>query len=161
MFAKTTQTALAAAAAFFVLLCAAAAAQSDKGSASGSPQLEGTWEVKVDLINPPPFMPEEFTALETYSRGGGMITSNDVPFLTRVGQGAWEGAGGQHLVKIKFFTFDANGLPSGTINVTHAITLDGKDEYSGKGTALLCAPDGTSCATAHFDTTGRRLSAQP
>jgi hypothetical protein len=160
MLAKSIRPTLTAAA-LFVLLCIAVAAQSDKAGASSSTQLEGTWEVKVDLINPPPFMPEEFTALETYSRGGGMVTSNDVPFLTRVGQGAWKGAGGQYLVKIKFFTFDPGGLPSGTLSVTHAITLDGKDDYTGKGTAVLCAPDGTTCATVHFETTGRRLAAQP
>lgn len=144
-----------------LVLSAAARAQSGPADASSGPPLEGTWEVNVDLINPPPFLPEEFTALETYTRGGGMITSNDVPFLAKMGQGAWEKRGDQHCVKIKFFTFDPGGFPSGTITVTHTLTLSGKDEYTGQGRAVLCAPDGTTCATAHFDTAGRRLITEP
>ena len=143
------------------VLSAAARAQSGPADASSGPPLEGTWEVNVDLINPPPFLPEEFTALETYSRGGGMITSNNMPFVTKVGQGAWEKRGNQYSVKIKFFTFDPGGFPSGTITVTHMLTLSGKDEYTGRGSAVLCATDGTTCATAQFDTAGRRLITEP
>ena len=123
-----------------------------------SHQIEGTWEVTVNLTDPnlPPF----FEALETYTRGGGMITSNNMPFLTRAGQGAWEKAGNNYNVRIKFFKFGADGLPSGTITVTHTITLNGDDEYSGRGTAVFRELDGSSFSV-EFDTEGRRLSSEP
>ncbi|MEW6213050.1 MAG: hypothetical protein AB1631_32305 [Acidobacteriota bacterium] len=121
--------------------------------------IEGIWEVTVNLNDPN--LPPSFEALETYSRGGGFITSNNMPFLTRVGQGAWEKVGNQYFVKIKFFKFDENGLHSGTITVTHTVTLNGKDEYTGAGTAVLCGPDGTTCLSVDFDTVGRRLTAEP
>jgi hypothetical protein len=90
-----------------------------------------------------------------------MITSNNMPFLTRVGQGAWEKVGDQYFVKIKFFKFDPSGLPSGTITVTHTVTLNGKDKYTGIGRADLCELDGTTCVGVDFDTVGRRLTAEP
>ncbi|HSE97160.1 MAG TPA: hypothetical protein VLD57_02745, partial [Blastocatellia bacterium] len=103
--------------------------------------IEGSWDVTVNLHDPN--LPPSFEALETYDRGGGFITSNNMPFLTRVGQGAWDKIGPhQYFVKIRFYKFDPSGLPSGTITVTHTITLNGKDEYTGVGTAVLCELDG-------------------
>lgn len=67
--------------------------------------IEGTWEVTVNLHVPDstsiPNLPSSFESLETYGRGGGLITSNNMPFLTRVGQGAWDKIGNQYFVKIK------------------------------------------------------------
>jgi hypothetical protein len=123
---------------------------------SDDPQLEGTWETTVNLNDPN--LPPSFLALETYNHDGGMITSNNMPFLTRVGQGTWEKNGQHYSVKIKFYRFDPNGLPAGTINVTHAISLDSKSEYSGSGTAEFCEPDGETCQSAGFTSSGRRLS---
>ena len=120
------------------------------------PQIEGTWETTVNLNDPN--LPPSFLALETYNRDGGLITSNNMPFLTRVGQGAWEKSGQQYSVKIKFYRFDPNGLPAGTINVTHAISLDTRDEYSGVGTAQFCEPDGVTCQSFGFTSEGRRLN---
>ena len=130
------------------------------GTTTEGYNLEGSWEVTVKLENqtPVPF----FETLETYDRGGGLITSNNLPFLTRVGQGAWEKLGNrQYLVKIKFYKFDANGLPSGTITVTHTVTMQDKNEYSGTGTALFCDLDGTTCQAVDFNTEGRRFTAAP
>lgn len=119
------------------------------------PQIEGTWETTVNLNDPN--LPPSFLALETYNRDGGLITSNNMPFLTRVGQGAWEKNGQQYSVKIKFYRFDPNGLPAGTIDVTHAISLESRDEYAGVGTAQFCEPDGVTCQSVGFTTVGRRL----
>jgi hypothetical protein len=136
-----------------------------RGAGSDSRTIEGTWDVIVNLHvpdpSPIPNLPASFEALETYSRGGGFITSNNMPFIARVGQGAWEKLGNEYFIKIKFYTFDPIGLPSGTITVTHAVTLNGKDEYTGTGTAVICGPDGTSCVSIEFNTTGRRLTAVP
>ena len=118
-------------------------------------QIEGTWEVTINLNDPN--LPPSFAALETYTHEGGFVTSNNMPFLTRVGQGAWEKSGQQYLVKIKFFRFDQNGLPAGTIAVTHTINLDSRNEYSGTGTAVFCELDGVTCQSVGFTSIGRRL----
>lgn len=127
--------------------------------------IEGTWEVTVNLHVPDstsiPNLPSSFESLETYGRGGGLITSNNMPFLTRVGQGAWDKIGNQYFVKIKFFTFDPSGLPLGKIIVTHTVVLSGDDLYTGIGTANLCGPNETDCVKVDFDTVGRRLRAEP
>jgi hypothetical protein len=126
-----------------------------KGSNQSDPKIEGTWEVTVNLSVPG--LPPSFEALETYNRDGGLITSNNMPFLTRVGQGGWERVGQEYVVKIKFFKFDPSGLPSGTINVTHTVRInDDKNEYDGRGTAEFCELDGT-CQSVGFNSTGRRL----
>lgn len=117
-------------------------------------QITGTWEVTVNLSDPN--LPPSFLALETYSRDGGFITSNNMPFLTKVGQGEWEKKGQQYSVKAKFYKFDPNGLPAGLIIITHTITLDSESEYSGVGVAVLCELDGT-CQSTGFTTQGRRL----
>lgn len=119
-------------------------------------QIVGTWEVTVNLSDPN--LPPSFLALETYNRDGGFTTSNNMPFLTRVGQGVWEKNGQQYAVKIKFFKFDPNGLPSGTITVTHSIILDSKSEYSGIGSAVFCELDGVTCQSVGFTSNGKRLS---
>jgi hypothetical protein len=121
------------------------------------PKIEGTWDVTVNLSDPN--LPPSFSALETYNRDGGFVTSNNMPFLTRVGQGAWEKNGRQYFVKIKFFKFDPSGLPAGTISIIHTITLDSKDQYSGTGTAVFCELDGVTCQSVGFTTVGNRLNA--
>ena len=118
-------------------------------------QIAGTWETTINLNDPN--LPPSFLALETYSRDGGVITSNNMPFLTRVGQGEWEKKGQEYFVKIKFYKFDPNGLPAGSIVVTHTISLDSKSEYSGVGTAVLCEQDGVTCLSVGFTSKGRRL----
>ena len=119
-------------------------------------EIDGTWETTVNLNDPN--LPPSFLALETYNRDGGLITSNNMPFLTRVGQGSWEKNGKQYSVKIKFYMFDGTGLPAGTINVTHEISLEGSDAYSGVGTAQFCENDGVTCQSVGFTSVGRRLS---
>lgn len=127
--------------------------------------IEGTWEVTVNLhvpdSSPIPNLPSSFEALETYGRGGGLITSNNMAFLTRVGQGTWDKTANQYFVKIKFFTFDPSGSSLGKIIVTHTVVLSGDDLYTGTGTANLCGPSETDCVKVDFDSVGRRLRAEP
>lgn len=155
MFAKRINLALAAAA-LSALLWTSAGAQSASKGASSSPQLEGTWVAAVDLLNPPPFLPEEFTALETYSRGGGMITSNNTG--VGPGQGSWERSGDGYTVTILFFTFDPGGAHSGSIRVRHSISLDGRGEYSGQGVAEVFDTAGNLLGSVSFNSQGRRLA---
>lgn len=136
-----------------------------RGAGGEGRTIEGTWQVIVNLHVPDSFpipnLPSSFEALETYGRGGGLITSNNMAFLTRVGQGTWDKTGNQYFAKIKFFTFDPSGLPLGEIIVTHTVVLNGDDLYTGTGRASLCGPGETDCVTVDFDTVGRRLRAEP
>ena len=120
--------------------------------------LEGSWIVEVSISLPG--LPSSFTALETYSRGGGIVTSNDLPVaaVPKPGQGEWEKNGKAYSVVIQFFTFDTTGVASGTIYVSHTITLDGKDSYSGIGQAKFYDLSGNLLLTGGFTTLGKRLS---
>jgi hypothetical protein len=124
-------------------------------SDSGGSRIEGTWVVTVSLSAPG--FPSSFTALETYSRGGGLVTSNNLPPVPRPGQGVWEKKGNQYAVTILFFLFDQNGAPSGGVKVRHSITPDGKDRYTGVGEAEFSDLDGNLLFTVPFTTEAQRL----
>lgn len=127
------------------------------GNQNGN-RLEGTWVVTVAATAPN--FPPSFIALETYSRGGGMVTSNNlpVPVLPKLGQGSWEKDGNQYAVVIQFFTFDENGAPNGSIRVTHTLNLQGKDAYSGVGEAEFRDVNGGTLFTLPFTSEGQRLT---
>lgn len=153
MFAKKHLGVLAVS----ILISAVAAAEpaANRGRAA---QLEGTWVVTVDLHNPPPFLPETFSALETYSRGGGLVTGNDMQ--QGPGQGSWEKDGDEYAVSILFFVRDADNATTGSIRVRHRVTLDGADSYTGTGEADLFDAAGVPLGTVPFTTIGQRLAAQ-
>ena len=157
MFAKRIYAALVALA-LLTSVWATAGAQSGASDNSGAAPLEGTWTVNVRLNNPPPGLPEQFTALETYSRGGGMVTSNDIP--KGPGQGSWEKNGERYWVTIVFFTFDAGGTRTGSIKVRHSLSLKGKNEYAGHGLAELYDAAGNLLGSVPFDTQGQRLATE-
>jgi hypothetical protein len=158
MFAKRIYAAFAAVALLTLLCAAAAAAQSGASDNSGAATLEGTWAVSVHLNNPPPGLPEEFTALETYSRGGGMVTTNDIP--KGPGQGTWEKNGDGYRVTILFFTFDAGGVRNGSIRVRHNLSLKGKNDYTGRGVADIFDASGNLLVSVPFDSHGQRLASE-
>jgi hypothetical protein len=123
-----------------------------------SPQIEGTWLVEVTLDSPPPGFPGSFTALETYSRGCGMTTTNDLLPAARGGQGEWVQDGGRRFhTLIQFLTTDAAG-PSGAIVVTHSLQLNGGSRYTGEGEAEFFDAAGNSLGTATFSSAAERLS---
>ena len=132
-------------------LVPAAGAQSRKG-------LEGTWLVTVEVADPPPGFPAAFTALESYARGGSLVTSNDNPLVSRTGQGAWDRDGNDFVAKIVFFVLDESEAPAGTIHVVHRIGLAGSETYAGEGEAELRDASGAPIATLAFTSRGERLT---
>jgi hypothetical protein len=137
-------------------------AASSFASAQGAPNtgsLEGTWEVTVVVTAPgfPPF----FTALETYGRGGGLITSNNLPPVPRPGHGVWTRIGKNYSATIRFFTFDQNGQQNGSIKVRHTVELQGRDYYEGHGEAQFYDAGGNPTGTFNFVTFGQRLAPEP
>jgi hypothetical protein len=141
-----------------VTLLSLSAIAAPAGNAAPAANLEGTWVVTVNLISPPPFLPPQFIATETYSRGGGMVTSNNM--LQGPGQGAWEKDGDRYAVSILFFTHDPSGAPNGSIKVTHAINATDPDGYTGTGTARIYDPNGNLVGAVQFTSTGSRMTAQ-
>jgi hypothetical protein len=138
------------------LLAASARFATAQDNSNGQ-KIEGSWAVEVFLNNPPPFLPASFTALETYSRGGGIVTSNNMAAGPRLGQGAWDKGGRQFDVGILFFILDQNGAQTGTIKVSHTVTLDGRDAYSGEGVAEIYDTAGNLLASVSFISEGRRI----
>lgn len=130
-------------------------------AAPASPALESTWV--VDVIVDPSLPTGNFVALETYNRGGGLVTTNNIPRAAGidVGHGAWERIGpNAYQVSIMFFVFNSDGSRAGSIEVSHVVTLVGADEYIGEGQASLRGTNGAVLATGAFRTTGRRLPAR-
>jgi hypothetical protein len=153
MLTKRIHAALIAAM-LLALLAGAASAQPNAGNGKG---LEGTWEVTVNLTNPPTGFPPSFKALETYSRGGGMVTSNNMSNIPP-GQGSWEKNGNRFTVTILFFTFDAGGAQTGSIKVRHNVRLNGQNNYTGAGTAEFRDASDQILFTVPFTSEGRYLA---
>jgi hypothetical protein len=131
-----------------------------KSSAKGS-GIEGTWVVTVNLLNPPTGFPASFTALETYSSGGGLVTTNPLPPAPRPGQGQWDKVRGrEYKVAIQFFLFDQAGTHAGSIKVTHNIELVSKDQYTGIGQADFFDLGGNLLASVPFTSQGERLQVE-
>ncbi len=132
---------------------------------TGSTNPEGTWLVEVRVSDAPPGFPVPFTALETYSRSGGIVTSNNNPLIPRPGQGAWTKSGSDgYTASIIFFFFDPIGTPIGTVEVTHRFTIEG-DVYTGTGEAQFKNLNGESLFPEHpqpftFASRGRRVTAE-
>jgi len=120
--------------------------------------LEGTWNVTITATSAPAGFPGSFPALETYGQGGGMVTSNPLPPVSRPGQGAWTRNGNDCTVVIFFLGVDV-GLPvPGFVRVDHKVTLNGKDDYSGSGTAWFHDAAGTLLFSVEFTSVGHRLN---
>lgn len=122
---------------------------------------EGTWLVRVFVSNPPNGFPVPFDALETYGRGGSLVTSNNNPLIPRPGHGTWTKDGNEHAVRIIFFLFDPTGVPVGTVEVTHRFQIDG-ELYRGAGEAQFKDQEGNPLFPEHpqpftFITQGKRL----
>ncbi len=118
--------------------------------------IEGSWIVAVTLDEPPPGFPPSFTALETYSRGGGMVTSNDTLLVGRPGQGAFQRRGDHVQVTITFLLVDPEVGPVGSIVADHTLEVNG-DTYTGAGQANILDADGNLLVTATFTSQGARL----
>jgi hypothetical protein len=127
---------------------------------AAGPAIDGTWSVEVSVD--PAIPVGDFTALETYSDGGGLVTTNNISRAVGVdvGQGAWARLDGHtYRTSILFFVFNADGARAGAIEVQQTIRLTSRDAYLGEGQATLRAANGDVIATAPFTSVGRRMPA--
>lgn len=142
-----------------IILCTTAA-----NAQGGSQGPEGTWKVRVLVEDAPPGFPVPFDALETYSRGGGIVTSNNNPLVPRPGQGTWNKVGNDdYAASITFFFFGPAGTPIGTVEITHRFRING-DHFGGNGEANFKDLDGGPLFPEHpqaftFRTRAQRILA--
>ena len=121
-----------------------AAPQSGLGDGT-APELEGTWRVELTPNGPlpPGLPPPPYRSLQTFTRGGVMMESNQ--FRESVGHGVWTRLGSR---KFKF-TFERLWLDPATATyigktvVTDEIELNGAvSEYTGSGSGVDYDPAG-------------------
>lgn len=110
--------------------------------------LEGTWIVRLTPASGSP----QFDELMTFDSGGGIVESNNFPFVN-LGLSAGTGHGtyshqGPHTYPFSFakFLFTPTGVPAGTLKVTGQIFYDpSTDTWSGPGSVEICDNQINNC----------------
>jgi hypothetical protein len=120
---------------------AASATAATQAGNRGQAVLEGAWRASLTATGLPPFQ-----SLTSFASDGTLVTSASLDltpqFLSTPGYGAWTRvAGGRYSMRVEFFTFTAQGVPSGSGEVTATLTVDG-DHLSGPQTLTLLDPSG-------------------
>ncbi len=119
--------------------------------------LLGTWSVTITPTSPPQGFPPSFLALETYSAGGGMVTSNGLPSVPRPGQGVWAKDGSSYRVSITFQGVDLGMPAAGVAVIDHAFTVSANERYTGAGVARFYDSAGNLLFAINFTSEGRRM----
>jgi len=136
-----------------------AAAQDQNSAAS---PLEGTWQVKVTLLNcqtGDPLGPPPFASLLTFARGGTLAeeTTNptNAPGQRSPGQGVWETTSHDvfHARSVAFINFSTPAVQAGQQFIDQIITYDNaSDQWSAVAATKFTDANGTvyrqGCATA-------------
>lgn len=136
---------------------------------NGNPYtLVGSW-MEVITLDPngiPPGVPPTFTSLETFTVGGGSVTSaNGQGFHNPPAYGNWVRAGNrQFLSTFLQFNVDPAGNFAGLVKVRRTIKLSPSgDEFSGRDNVDLFDPAGNpipvNIPPATF--TGKRIAVEP
>ena len=149
-----------------VAAVAAAAGLSSASSAASSTeglQLDGTWMVTVTRVNPPPGVAPTFKSLLIYTRGGGMIETNNTGTTRRgAALGQWERIGNDlFATSMWLFRFDpATGTSLGTqeIDRTMRLSADG-ESFTAVAVIHVFDSDGNQVGDAlHATEVGTRLA---
>jgi hypothetical protein len=133
------------------------------GDQQGGGRLEGTWDVRVSIVDC--VTGEEirsFDSLGIFMRGGTTIDSTSgVPqALKTPGQGIWSHVeANTYRFKFKAFSFDPAGTYTGYQIVEHEAYMDPTaDAYESDGTAEFYTPDGFLILTGCSTTTATRFN---
>lgn len=125
-------------------------------------QLAGTWLSTVTLLTPPPGVDPTFLALDTFTRGGGLLVSSNQsnPSLRSLAHGEWSQTGNRRFAStFSWFRFDGAGKPIGMQRVqrTMVLSADG-NSFESTDTVQVLAPDGTVIASAQATEVAYRIS---
>ena len=139
-----------------------ASAQEESKGQDGGGRLEGTWDVQVTIRNCQTGAAiRTFASITTFMSGGTLLdtTSGHPQALGTPGQGVWSHIGGNtYRFKIKSFSFDASGNPTGWIIISHEANLNSTaDEYESAGTAQVYNLNGNLIFTGCSTTTAARF----
>jgi len=132
-----------------------------KESPSGG-RLEGTWNVRVSIINcQTGGVIRSFDSLGEFMVGGTLLdsTSGTAQALKTPGEGVWEHtAGSNYRFKFKSFTFDTAGNYTGYTVIQHDATLANTgDSYESRGTLEVYNPAGVQVGSGCSTTTATRF----
>ncbi len=87
--------------------------------------LEGSWQVTVTLLPPPPGLPPTFQGLRTFTAEGEVLASDNLPEIHSLGHGQWVRTGNRQFLQIfTFFRFIPPHQFIGTRRVTAKLVLD-------------------------------------
>lgn len=130
--------------------------------AKGGGRLEGSWDVRVSVLNcQTGAVIRSFDSVTQYMAGGTLIDSTSgVPqALKTPGEGIWEHTvGSSYRFKIKSFGFDTSGNYTGYTVINHEATLDeSANNYESEGYAEIFAPSGVLLNTLCSSTTATRI----
>jgi hypothetical protein len=141
---------------------AAIMAIGQSADAKGGGRLEGSWDVRVSVLNcQTGAVIRSFDSVTQFMTGGTLIDSTSgVPqALKTPGEGIWEHTtDSSYRFKIKSFGFDASGNYTGYTIIKHEATLDeAANNYESAGTAEIYAPSGVLLATLCSSTAATRI----
>ncbi|HVE59587.1 MAG TPA: hypothetical protein VNB22_22445 [Pyrinomonadaceae bacterium] len=129
---------------------------------NGGGRLEGTWDVRVSIINCQTGAEiRNFASLTTFMSGGITLdsTSGTPQALKTPGQGVWRHVGGNtYQFSFKSFSFDAANNFTGWTIIRHEAVLDSRgNEYTSAGTAEFYAANGNQVGAGCSSTTAVRF----
>jgi hypothetical protein len=130
--AKLASVALIITVALFSLAAGSGDDNNQERGKHNAPQIEGSWLVTVTIPDGPP----PFRAIETYSAGGGLLSTDGgtPPSAGHVYQGTWARTGrGEFAFTFLGLQYDAAGVHSGFIRVGATRTLE-RDANAYNGT---------------------------
>jgi hypothetical protein len=115
---------------------------------AGARALEGSWQVRLTPGSDTP----QFDELITFAAGGGIVESNNFPFVMMglsagPGHGTWRHTGG-HNFQFSFlkFLFTPDGFAAGTLKAAGTITYSPvQDTWSGPAKVSICDNQGANC----------------
>ncbi len=88
-------------------------------------QLEGSWQVTVTLLPPPPGLPPTFQGLRTFTAEGEVLASDNLPEIHSLGHGEWVRTGNRQFIQtFTFFRFVPPHQFIGTRRVTAKLVLE-------------------------------------
>ena len=126
--------------------------------------IAGSWQLVINMINPPPGVPAEFRALETFTEDGFVVSTTSLnPLSAGPAHGEWRHEAGRQFSQTCFFyIFDPMGNHSVTIRLRSLLTLNERgDEHSALYKLDFLMPDGNLILSGNATGRGKRFSVVP
>jgi hypothetical protein len=132
------------------------------GQGTQGGRLQGTWEMQVSRTDCAGHVIGTQSTIAIFMAGGTMMESQAaVPqALKTPGEGVWRHAtDGNYAFRFKYFTFNAQNIPTGWVIVSGEITVDATGETNtGSATVEIHNPSGILVATACAEVAGARFN---